>query len=558
MHDEHLREGRFDKPSRAEQGGECFLSGTVQRGIGRAARLGAYRKVQEQVGQNIEQRTDRPEPQHEAHHRRRVPCRRTAEAAPVHIVPRDGGTSDVVCKIEDHELQREHGQEGQKRACRKHGDHIAEVGGRRDLDIFHQIEICSAPLRHALCHHGQVLFQKDDVRGVLGDVRRRIHRNADVGGAHGGRIVDAVPHIADHMPLRAQQPDDACLLRGGEFCEDGRPLRGGGEFLIRHFIHVGAEQDLIGAQPHLAADIRRDLFVVAREHFDGDARLRQATDGSRRRGFGRIEKGEQTHERHVALVLRGEGRGRVDAAGKRKHAHPLRVQAVCDRQHTAAHLLRQLNAPTLQLRMGGNAEHLLHGALGHEQLPARAVGDDHAHPAPLEIEGDLVRLAVGVQQFGIQPALRAQLLGARDDGGVHQIFQSRLMVAVQPGIAQNARVLLPRDVKVHFQHDFVLRDGARLVRAQHVHRAQILDGVQIFDDDLLARHCDRALGKTGRNDHGQHLGREPHGNAHGKQPRIQPVPLGQPVDEEYDGHHDEHEADEQAGDCVHTAVERRF
>ena len=53
MHDEHLREDRFDKPSRAEQGGECFLSGTVQRGIGRAARHGTDRKVQEQVGQDI-------------------------------------------------------------------------------------------------------------------------------------------------------------------------------------------------------------------------------------------------------------------------------------------------------------------------------------------------------------------------------------------------------------------------------------------------------------------------------------------------------------------------
>ena len=58
------------------------------------------------------------------------------------------------------------------------------------------------------------LFQQDDVRrGFLGDVHRGVHRDAHVGGAQRGRVVDAVAHEADDVPLALERPDDALLVR---------------------------------------------------------------------------------------------------------------------------------------------------------------------------------------------------------------------------------------------------------------------------------------------------------------------------------------------------------
>jgi hypothetical protein len=58
------------------------------------------------------------------------------------------------------------------------------------------------------------------------------------------------------------------------------------------------------------------------------------------------------------------------------------------------------------------------------------------------------------------------------------------------------------------QNDLVLREGARLVGAQDVHCAEVLNCVEALDDDPLARHHEGALGEIDRHNHWQHFRRQ--------------------------------------------------
>ena len=124
---------------------------------------------------------------------------------------------------------------------------------------------------------------------------------------------------------------------------------------------------------------------------------------------------------------------------------------------------------------------------------------------------------------------------------VQQVAQAGLVVAVQVGEPQHPLALVAVDIHVLLQEDLVLGQRAGLVGAQHVHGAEVLDGVQALDDDLLARHRERALGQVAADDHRQHLGGEAHRHRQGEQERLAPVVLGEAVDEEHQRHHHHHE-----------------
>ena len=151
--------------------------------------------------------------------------------------------------------------------------------------------------------------------------------------------------------------------------------------------------------------------------------------------------------------------------------------------------------------------------------------------------------------------LIVNLLLVRQHRAIEDVTQAGLKVAIQIGQHQDIVVLFQFHIAVPFQHHPVHGQGARLVRAQDVHRAEVLDGVQPLDDDLLPRHSEGALGKANRHDHGQHLGRHSHGDRQGEEERLVPVVLGQPIDEEDQGHHHHHEPDHQPGELGHALVE---
>ena len=83
----------------------------------------------------------------------------------------------------------------------------------------------------------------------------------------------------------------------------------------------------------------------------------------------------------------------------------------------------------------------------------------------------------------------------REDGTVHQILQSRLKVAVEIGMSQDAVRLILSSVYIYMtlQHDMVLRKGSRLIGAKDVHCAKVLYGIKVLNDGFLPRHHHRSL-----------------------------------------------------------------
>ena len=100
------------------------------------------------------------------------------------------------------------------------------------------------------------------------------------------------------------------------------------------------------------------------------------------------------------------------------------------------------------------------------------------------------------------------------------------------------------------QHDAVLGQRAGLVGAQHIHAAEVLDGIEPLDDHLLAAHRQRALGQADRDDHRQHLRRQAHRHGHREEEGALPVVLGEAVDQEDQRHHHGHQLDHQPGEAV--------
>ena len=72
-----------------------------------------------------------------------------------------------------------------------------------------------------------------------------------------------------------------------------------------------------------------------------------------------------------------------------------------------------------------------------------------------------------------------------EDGDVEQVLEAGLVEAVQIGVFEDAVRVVAADIEVALEDDAVLRQRAGLVRAQHVHRPEVLDRIEALDDDLL-------------------------------------------------------------------------
>ena len=203
----------------------------------------------------------------------------------------------------------------------------------------------------------------------------------------------------------------------------------------------------------------------------------------------------------------------------------------------------------LDIDPGALAQNLLHRALADQRVQPGFIFHHHGHSATYEVERDLIDLLVLLLCF---EAL-FQLLVVKDRL-VEQILQTRVVVAVQVAVVKHLLAGVAVHIQVLFKHDLALGERAGLISAQHVHRAKVLDGVEAFDDDLLARHGQGALRQVDGHDHGQHLGGQPDRHGHRKQERVQPIMPKESVDEKHRRNHDGNEPNHQPGEFVDTKV----
>ena len=128
-------------------------------------------------------------------------------------------------------------------------------------------------------------------------------------------------------------------------------------------------------------------------------------------------------------------------------------------------------------------------------------------------------------------------------------------MAVQPRAVQDALAGFAGDIGVVLQHDFVLRQGAGFIGAEDVHRAKVLDGVEVFNDHFLFRELHRPARQRGGDNHRQHFRRQANGHGERKQGRFPPVAFGVAVDQQHDWRHHHHKADQQHADAANPFLE---
>ena len=250
------------------------------------------------------------------------------------------------------------------------------------------------------------------------------------------------------------------------------------------------------------------------------------------------------------MGAKGADRRRIGLLRNRQHAKTVVVQIGDRCKDALAHFAIQHANRTIDLGMRAHREHFLDSALGDHLNLAAAIAHHGGKATARKIKRHLVDLYVCLRKIGETRVVLLLFLGALDNRQVHEVLVARLEIAVEIGVAQNARILLTVDIPVILQHHLVLRQRAGLVRAQHVHGAKVLNRVEVLNDGLFFAHGNCALGKARGDNHGQHLGRKTHGNADGKEAGIEPVALGNAVNQKDEWDHHHHKADEHPRDAI--------
>lgn len=255
------------------------------------------------------------------------------------------------------------------------------------------------------------------------------------------------------------------------------------QIAVRHGLYRWSQENAWLGDANLAANVHSNKVTVAREDLDADPVGTEFGDGFRRCGLGWVQEGKEPEQREIVLIadrvdtVRGAMLGADSSDGQ--HAESLAVETAYEFEGGCTLSVVQGRLCVFNRDSGAQPDNLFDGALADEQIRL-AVGHDNGHALARKVEGNLVHFAV----FGFIDQF-AGFVEVSQDGNVHEILQSGLIVAVQESHIQDVAVLIPKDVHVSFQLDVPLRDGASLVRAQDVHGPEILNGVQTLDDDFL-------------------------------------------------------------------------
>ena len=137
-------------------------------------------------------------------------CAGRCEQLLVDVVGRDRHLADVVEQVVEQDLRRQHRQEAQEQRRAGGAEHVPEVRRRAHQDVLDRVGEDPPALDDAVGEDPEVLVEQHDVGGVLGDVRRRVDGDADVGVVQRDRVVDAVaeePDVGAERPLRLMTRD---------------------------------------------------------------------------------------------------------------------------------------------------------------------------------------------------------------------------------------------------------------------------------------------------------------------------------------------------------------
>src|SRR5450759_2719119 len=420
MDDQRLGEERLHKPARMEQDRVVPAVENVQH---------------HEERQVIEDRADRADKQNKTQDLVNRPMARLGQPLRIHLVGGDGGLREVVQEIVDQHLDRQHGKERQERAGPDDAEHVAEVRTGRHFDVLDNVAEDPPAFQHALLQYQQAVFQQDDIGRLLGDVHRAVHRNAHIGGPQGRGVVDAVAHEPQHMALALELTNDTLLVSRDQPGKDAGGACGFGKLRLTHRLDLRAEQEMLYRHPHFLADVGGDDLVIAGQDLDVHAQVVKTLQRLRSGVLWRIEESQETQQDQVRLILdrvhqliRG---ARHLLVSQGNHPEALTVQIVRQLPAFGIVLGQNLDDLPFDFHPTTHAHHLIHRALANQRVQPGFIFNNHRHPAPHEVERDLVDFAVLLFRF----QAFFQLLVV-EDRFIEQVLQSGMVVAVQVAVMQ--------------------------------------------------------------------------------------------------------------------------
>ena len=243
---------------------------------------------------------------------------------------------------------------------------------------------------------------------------------------------------------------------------------------------MAPEEDHLRGNADDLADLAGNEVVVAGQDLHGDPVVLERLDRCHGGLLRWIQKGDVAREDQLRLVVLRIGLAGLEVAVRqRQHAESVVTQRfVLFPQILDEHVVDGIDV-SIQLEAAAALEDLFGRTLADEPVhPLRRL-DHHGHQAPGEVERDFIDFPpVLERETVVQPML--------EHGAIEHVLEARLEVAVQIGEREHTFVSVAGDIAVALEEDVVLCEGAGLVGAEDVHRAEVLDGVEPLDDDALA------------------------------------------------------------------------
>ncbi len=304
--------------------------------------------------------------------------------------------------------------------------------------------------------------------------------------------------------------------------------------------------------------MHRHMPAVAGEHLHRDAQRRQLAHGLHRLRLGRIEKQQEALQAQVLLIAAPIGRlRRHHPAGHGQHTVALIAHALA--------IGLQIGTPGLIQRLlafdgahrGANGHHAGHRPLGDDAVARRGSGcrwlglDHDGQALAQKVIGNLVDLARQRQRRRLRG-------GGADDGRIQRVFDAGFQRRIHIGQLAHPGRLAPLGIDDSAELHHPGSQGARLVGAQHVHAAQVLDRFEPAHDDAPRGHGPRAVRQGHADDGRQQLGRQTHRQRHREQQRVDHRTLQQAIDHQHEHHGQQHHAQQQLAETTQAPRESCF
>ena len=263
-------------------------------------------------GQQVEQRAERPEEEHEPADKREVPVRRSAQLFLVDLVGGDGELARVVEQVVEQDLDGSIGRKVRKRRA-SGAEHVAEVARGAHEDVLDGVGEDPPSLGDTVGEDAEVLLEQDDVGRVLGDVGAASTEIPTSAACSASASLTPSPRNATPRPRRALDADDARLVLGADPREDV----GGGRrpaSASSSTVDIGARSGRVRVdrQAEVPAHLAATAGVVAGDDLDRDAETGAAVAARRRRraSAGRGRRGDPTSRGGSSSAVTGAGRRR--------------------------------------------------------------------------------------------------------------------------------------------------------------------------------------------------------------------------------------------------------